>query len=85
MFFTIVLAVIAVASTWLGPCAIASAALVLYVLPALFGWRVLADAAFGRYSVSPERADRARKALPWAIVVLAGVALSLVIGASRGC
>jgi hypothetical protein len=84
-YFAAVLAVLALLSIWLSACIVATVALVVYLGPAVYGWRTVVEAVFMRYIPSPERELRARSAIPWVVAVLAGVAISFVIGATRGC
>src|SRR5712691_2566110 len=71
VYFVVVLAVLAVASTWVSGCFLAFAGVFAYAAPIPFTWPLM-DAAFSRYA-QPVASAPARSRLHWVIAVLAGV------------
>ena len=84
VYFVVVLAVLVVASTWVSACLLAFVGVFVYAVPIPFTWPLM-DAAFSRYERQPVASAPARSRLHWVIAVLAGVLVSIVIGAIAGC
>ena len=84
VYLVVVLAVLAVASTGVSGCFLAFAGVFAYAAPIPFTWPLM-DAAFSRYARQPVASAPARSRLHWVIAVLAGVLVSIVIGAIAGC
>jgi hypothetical protein len=88
LYFVAVLAVLAVASTWVSGCAVAFVGFIAFVVPIPFTWP-LVDAAFFRYMREPKRPpmvnEPPRSRLHWVVAVLAGLLVSFLVGALAGC
>ena len=79
-YFVVVLLALAVAATWVGGDAVAFAGVLAYALPVPFTWPLM-DAAFARYAREPVVSAPARSRLHWVVCVLAGILVSILIGA----
>jgi hypothetical protein len=88
IYFAAVVAGLAVASTWVDGCAIASVGFIAFVVPIPFTWP-LVDAAFLRYMRPPKHPPMvnapARSRLHWVVAVLAGLLVSFLVSALAGC
>jgi type III secretory pathway component EscS len=78
IYFVVVLAGLAIASTWASGNAVAYAGVFLYAIPVPFTWPLL-DAAFARYA-QDSVLSTARSRLHWVVCVLAGILVSILIG-----
>jgi hypothetical protein len=84
VYFVVVLAALALASTWVSGCTLAFAGVLLYAAPIPFTWP-LVDAALFRYAREPVASAPAKSRLHWVVAVLVGVLVSIIIGAIAGC
>ena len=78
------LVALAVVSTWVSGCVLASVGVFAYSAAALFTWPLL-EAAFTRYSREPIVSAAARERLHWVVAVLLGVLVSILVGVLAGC
>src|SRR3982750_4737790 len=78
-YFVVVLAGLAVASTWASGNAVAYAGVLIYAVPVPFTWPLM-DAAFARYAREPVVSARARSRLHWVVCSLTGILVSMLIG-----